>query len=236
MSKTFTIFKREFRSYFLSMSAYVFIGFYLLIIGYFFSSFVLSTRLAELRPIINNMAIIFIFVSPLLTMRLWAEEKKGGTDQLLLTAPARISSLVLGKFFASLAVFVVILVITLEFPITLGIFGSPDLGPIFTGYLGLLLLGAACIAVGNFASSLTENQIIAGVISFGLLLLFWVFSWADEFLPRWIGTFLSNLSILTHYFDFTKGIIDLGHVVYYLSFIFFWLFLTGLNLERKRWS
>ena len=172
------LFKKELKSYFVSPIAWVVMSVFLLISGYFFTVILLSTNLPELKITFHNMGITFLFLSPLFTMRLLAEEKKLGTEELLFTLPLTDAQIVLSKYLASLTVFLILLGITWVYPLFLLSWGKPDMGPIFTGYLGLFLMGASFLAVGLFSSSLTENQIIAAVVGFGTLLLFWIIGWA----------------------------------------------------------
>ena len=254
MSSFWPIFKRELRAYFVSPIAYVVMVMFLTIAGYFFySSFAffnfigfqamsnpmmarnLNVTEGVLRPLYGNLGVILLFMMPLLTMRLFAEEKKQGTIELLLTYPVRDLAAVLAKFSACLAVYTIMLALTAVYPVLLIIFAQPEVGPILAGYLGLFLLGAAFIALGALASSLTENQIVAAAISFGFLLIFWVIGWSSQFAGSGIGWLLSHLSLLEHFDSFPKGIIDTKDVIFYLNFMVFCLFLTLRSLESHRW-
>jgi len=171
-----------------------------------------------------------------LTMRLLAEERKMGTAELLLTAPVRDSEIVVGKFLGSLGILAVMLVLTFYYPVLLMWFGDPDLGPIATGYLGLFLLGCASLAVGLFASSLTSNQIVAAVVAGGILFALWFLGWTTDFLPEGLGKVIGYMSLSYYFSDFTRGVIDTRAVVYYLSIMGLFLFLTVRSLENSRWS
>ncbi len=236
MLKTWSIFKREVASYFLSPIAYVMGAVFLLLSGYFFSIILMATRSAGLQGTFGNMAVTFMFVAPALTMRLLAEEKKLGTDELLLTSPVSITSIVVGKYLASVLTYLVFLAATLVYVAVLRHYGNPDMGPIYSGYLGMSLLGASCLAAGTFASALTENQMVAGVVGFGILLLFWILGWVSAAVPGPVGHAISMLSILKHFDDFQKGIMDLSHIIFYLSFIFVFLFLAVRTIDSRRWS
>ena len=249
MKPVFTIIRREFKSYFASPIAYIVLVVFLILSGIFFflylQSFVesqfdprfqlLRERLNlndfVIRPYFGTVSIILLLMIPLITMRLIAEERKNFTAELLFTSPLRIIHIVLGKFLASLSFFGVMLILSAIYVVVLEAYGNPDSGPVLTGYLGLFLLGGCFIAVGLFASSLTENQIISAVISFGILLIFWIIgaSSGDE------GSILGYISIINHLDNFTKGVIELKDVVYYLSLIFFGLLLTHVTLESERW-
>jgi ABC-2 type transport system permease protein len=254
MSSFWPIFKKELRSYFVSPIAYVVMVMFLAIAGYFFnSSFAffnflgfqamsnpmmarnLNVTEGVLRPLYGNMGVILLFIMPLLTMRLFAEEKKQGTMELLLTYPVRDLAAVLAKFTACVAVYLLMLALTALYPALLVIFARPEVGPILSGYLGLFLLGAAFISLGALASSLTENQIVAAAISFGALLMFWVIGWSSQFAGGGVGWLLSHLSLLDHFDSFPKGVIATQDVIFYLNFMVFCLFLTLRSLESHRW-
>lgn len=234
--KMLTIYKRELKSYFLSPLAYVLVGFLLLISGYFFATFVLSTQYALMSPVFGNMVFVFMFISPILTMRLISEEMKNGTDQLLMTSPLRITDMVLGKYFAALTVYTLSLVVSLIYPLYLKIYSTPDFGPILTGYIGTFLMGAAFISIGIFASSLTENQLIAGVIGFSILLLFWIVSWLGDVFQGTAKNIVDNISLLQRFTNFQNGVLSLNDIVFYLSVIIFFVFVTIMVVDKRRWS
>ena len=252
MRNIWAIFKKELRAYFTSPIAYVVFTVFLLLSGWFFYNTTaafntsamhymrynfaaeeMSVNEMVIRPLFYNVSIILLLMLPLFTMRLYAEEKKQGTIELLQTAPIANIQLVFGKFLGALFVYALMLAFSFTYPVILHIFGTPDWGPILTGYLGMLLMGAAYIAIGSLCSALTDSQIVAAVISFGVLLFLWVVSWASHFVGSAIGDVLSYISIIDHFEDFTKGIIDTKDVVFYLSFIIFSLFLTNETLELK---
>ncbi len=252
--KVWPIFKKEMRLYFTSPVAYVVLFIFLLISGYFFSSLFaffslisfqsamnpalardLSVTEGVIRPLFSNVSVILLFLMPMLTMRLLAEEKKSGTIELLLTYPIRDGEVLIGKYAAALTLYAIMLGLTALFPGMVAAFARLELGPLLTGYLGLFLLGAAFLAVGVLTSSLTENQIVAAFANFGVLLVFWMIGWsADLAGPAW-GKLLSHLSILEHFDNFAKGVIDTKDVIYYLNFTVLCLFLTLRTLESKRW-
>lgn len=236
MHKMWSILKREVASYFVSPMAYVVGAVFLVLSGYFFSVILLATHSASMQGVLGNMAVVFLFVSPVLTMGLLAEERKLGTDELIMTAPVGTTSIVVGKYLAAVLTYLVYLAISLIYPVILIKYGSPDMGPIYSGYLGMFLFGAGCLAVGIFSSSLTDNQMVAGVIGFGLLLLFWILGWAGAIVRGPVGETLANLSLLKRFDDFQKGIIDFSSVLYYISFIFIFIFLTVRVIDSRRWS
>jgi len=187
------------------------------------------------RPLFAVLAIILLFLVPFITMRLLAEEKRSGTAELLFTYPLSDWAVILGKFGAALLVYLLLLTATLSYSLVLSLFTRLDWGAVAAGYLGLALLGAGCLALGLFASSVTENQIVAGVVAFALLLIFWIIGWVQELGAGDCGRVLQALSLLDHFENFTRGVIDTRDLVFTLSFIYFFLFLTKRQLESQRW-
>jgi ABC-2 type transport system permease protein len=175
------------------------------------------------RRLFGQMIILLLLYVPLMTMRLFAEEKKLGTYELLLTSPVRIYEIVAGKYLASIILFAVMLVLTLEFPFFLFYFGTTDVGPTLTTYLGLFLIGATFLSVGLFWSAVTENQIIAAALTFGTLLVLYVRGWASPSAASWVQDVLSYISLGQHFDNLTKGVIDTRDIVYYLSLTIFML-------------
>ncbi len=252
--KVWPVFKKELRLYFTSPVAYVVFTIFLVISGYFFSIYfaffslmsmqsAMNPALARdlnvtegiLRPLFSNISVVMLLLMPILTMRLFAEEKKSGTIELLLTYPVRDGEVLLGKYAAAAVLYLAMLLFTALYPGMLAYFARLEWGPLLSGYLGLVLLGGAFLAIGVLASSLTENQIVAAIATFGVLLIFWVIGWSADFAgPGW-GKLLSHLSVLEHFDSFAKGVIDTKDVVYYLDFTVLALFLTLRSLESKRW-
>ena len=248
------VFRKEMRLYFGSPVAYVVFTFFLLISGWFFSQIFLfysdmsmrsfmqpqfgqNLNITEnvMRPLFTNMSVVLLFFMPMLTMRLFAEEKRAGTMELLLTYPVRDGEVLAGKFLAAAGLYVVLLALTFLYPGLVAYFTRVEWGPILTGYLGLVLVGAMFLAVGVFISSLTENQIVAGFGTFGILLLFWVIGWGADFAGGAMRTVLQYLSITEHMDGFSRGLVDTKDLVYYVSAIAIALFLTLRSLESKRW-
>jgi ABC-2 type transport system permease protein len=188
-----------------------------------------------ISPLLLNTTVIMLLVFPLITMRTYAEEKRSGTIELLLTSPITDWQIIVGKFLGALALYGAMLAVTLVHMSVLYMFGNPEWKPIATGYLGLLLLGGSFLSLGLFISSLTRNQIVAGMITFSVFLLLWVINWVSTFVGPTAQSLLSYLSITEHFDDFAKGIIDTKHVVYYLSFIAMGLFLTLKSVDSERW-
>lgn len=235
MRNTWAITEKEIKSYFSSPLAYVIMAAFLVATGYFFSAILLLSRQATMRYIFDNMAIILLLLSPILTMRLLAEEQRTGTIEVLLTGPVRDIEVVLGKFLASLIFLIIMLGLTLYFPLLLTRVGNPDPGPILTGYVGLILFGASFLAVGLLMSSLTQNQIVAAVLTFVTLLILWTIDASSNIFSGSAGGVLQYLALAGHYADFGKGVIDTKDVVYYLSLVATGLFLTTRSLEARRW-
>ncbi|HEY3081371.1 MAG TPA: ABC transporter permease [Chloroflexota bacterium] len=235
MTVTMAIARRELGAYFRSPLAYVITAAFLVIAGYFFSVNVIFSRQATVRPLFQTMYTILLLIAPMVTMRLLAEEQKSGTIELLLTSPVRDLEVVLGKFLAGLGFFAAMLALTLYYPFLLRMYGNPDTGGIVGGYLGALLFCGAIVAVGLFTSSLTQNQIIAAVLSFAILLLLWVVDGLSSVFGGRIGDALQYLALYPHFNDMTRGAIDTKDVVYYLTVILTALFLTWRSLEARRW-
>jgi len=230
----FAVFKRDFRSYFNSPIAYVLIGLFICILSIFFMQS-LNEGVANFSGgFIHTMSFVLICIIPILTMRSVSEDKKSGTEILLLTSPTRVSEVVVGKYLAAFSVFLVMTAATMIFPIVLWIYGSPEGAKLFSSYLGFILLGSVFIAVGVFASSLTENQIVAAIISFVILMGLWALSFV--YIGGFIGNIVTWISVMMRYYDFTNGIIDLTSIVFMISFAFVFIFLTVRVIERKRWS
>jgi ABC-2 type transport system permease protein len=240
------VYVRELRSYFTSPVAYVVMLFFLLLTGVFFMVFVgdfsmasmnqspyghgpLNVTQAVVRPLLGNMSVILLFVMPLITMKPFAEEKRSGTAELLFTYPLSDLDLLLGKYLAAFSLFMAMLAVTLVFPMFIAIFSEPEMGTLISGYLGLVLMSMAFIALGLFISSLTENQIVAAIATFAMLLIFWIIQWTGN------SPILRHLSVLEHFNNFAQGLIDTRDVVYYLSFTLLWMFLTLRVLESKKW-
>lgn len=254
MSNILAIANKELRSYFNSPIAYAVIGLFAFAFGYMFWLFlrgfiVESMRLSAnpmggavninqmmLRPLVMQVSVIVLFLLPMVTMRTYAEEKRSGTIELLLTAPLTDVQIILGKFLGALGLYAGMLAVTLPSVLGLFAYGNPDWQPVATSYLGLFLLGASFIAFGLFISSLTQNQIIAGVLTFVLLLMLLLVGWLKDFVTSPAGlAAVSAVSIFEHFDDFTKGVLDTKHIAYYVSVITFGLFLTARSVDAERW-
>jgi ABC-2 type transport system permease protein len=237
-------------SYFVSPIAYFVVGFFLLVSGFFFYAFLSSVVIqggrgaqgmdmpgAIITGFASNTAVVILFLVPFLTMGVYSEERKRGTMELLMTSPVNEFQIVLAKFLAALSLFVVMIAPTLVFHLYMSLFSEP--GPpwrvLLSGYLGLLLLGAALVALGTFISSMTESQIIAGVVTFALFILLWVLNFGVREATTTTGEVLQYLSLLQHFDDFSRGIIDTSNVVFYVSLTLLGLFLTLRSLDSMRW-
>jgi ABC-2 type transport system permease protein len=247
---------REIRAYFVSPIAYVVMTGFLLLGGWFFfnllsrfsyllqlySSFQNPQALDRLNlnefviaPLLHNLSIVLVILVPVITMRAFAEEKRTGTFELLLTSPLRIGEIVAGKFLGAVVFLALMLGLTAIFPLLLIAYGNPEIGVILSGYLGLFLLATSFVSVGLLTSSLTENQIIAAVSCLVVLLLLYVIGWPAETTGDVLGAVLRHLSITEHFAEMVKGVISSSDVIYFLSLIVASLFLTHRAVESVRW-
>ncbi len=231
------IFKKELRSYFCSPIGYVFVAIFFFVASLFFAMYNLFSGYGDINAVFGNMTMIFLFLTPILTMRSIAEEKNSKTDQLLLTSPVKVSSIVLGKLFASASVFLIALAVTLVYPIILTAFTTPAWGKVFGNYIGFFLMGMAFVSIGIYISSLTENQIIAAVATFGVLFLMYLAEWFGQVTSNGVlQTVIGWLSITSKFTDFSMGYVNLQSVIYYLSITAIFVFLTVNHIEKRRWS
>ncbi len=228
--------RRETKAYFTMPSAYVVGAMFLILTGVFFV-FDIDQPFAEagVRGLIDWASFFLIFLAPLLTMRLLAEEQKLGTLELLLTSPVREWEVVLGKYIASLIMLLAILAVTSYYVILMYIFGTPDSGPVLSAYMGLILYGAAALSIGLLGSSLSSNQIVAAVVGTAVLLFFSFINRVSAVIEGAPASFLDALSMESRLADFTRGIIDTSHVIYFVSLIAIFVFITIRALETRRW-
>jgi len=244
---------KELKSYFASPIAYLLMAIFAVIFGFFFYSatafFVMRGMESQMmgrgqpmdvnewviRPLLSNASVIALFLIPMITMRLYAEEKRSGTMELLLTSPVRDVEIILGKFIASVLMFACVIGVSAIDLTALFAYGKPDWKPILVGYLGLLLQGSALIAIGTFISTLTRNQIIAGGATFAVCLLLWVLDWVSSYQQEAWAKAVSYLSVVQHFEPFSKGVIDSKDLIFFVSLTFFGLFLTSRSLESLRW-
>lgn len=236
MNNILAVYKKELKSYFNSPIAYIIITVFLLISGWFFATSLFLINEASLRNVMGLIPLIFIFFIPAITMRLISEEKKVGTIELMLTMPLKDSDIILGKFFASLTLLFVALVFTWAYVLTVSILGNPDGGPLWGGYIGLLLMGSAYMAIGIYASSITENQIISFIVAFLIIFIFFMLDKVLVFVPVALVPILEYLSINFHFNNIARGVIDSRDVIYYLSVTIFALTLASQTLSGRKWS
>jgi ABC-2 type transport system permease protein len=255
MTNILAISRRELQSYFASPIAYVIIGLFALLFGWFFNAIlaffvrqsmqmsqfgmpgsgVMNINQQLIRPLFLNASVIVLFVMPMITMRTYSEEKRSGTIELLLTSPISDLQIIVGIFLGACALYGLMLGVTAIYMVILFWFGDPEFWPVVSGYLGLLLLGGCFISLGLFISSLTKNQIVAGMITFAAFLMLWVINWLGDSTGPTTQAIVSYLSITEHFDDFARGVIDTKHVIFYLSFIVFGLFLTAKSVDSERW-
>ena len=227
---------KEIQIYFSSPTAYIVGMIFLALTGFFFvRDVVVPYGEASLSGFFEGATFILTLMAPALTMRLLAEEQKLGTIELLLTSPVRDWEVVVGKYLASMAFLLATLLLTLYYTILLMVFANPDMGPIYSGYLGLVLYGAAALSLGLLTSTLTSNQIVAAVVAMGLLLALYFVNETSGVVGGFGSTLVAEIGLKSHFDDFARGVIDTKHIVYYLGFIAFFLFLTTRALESRRW-
>jgi len=254
MNKMIAIYRRELAFFFNSAVAYAVIFVFLLLAGYFFYNLLAYYNLesvramqnplsgggpgltdAVLRPLFGNISVLLLLMLPLLTMRLLSDERKTGTAELLFTFPISDWDAILGKYLATATVYAVMLAMTIVFPYVMSRYATPEIGAIATGYVGLLLMGLSFIAMGLFFSSVSDNQLVAGVSTFGCGLLFLLVGWMVPFVPPGVGDVVAELSMLDHLAGFTRGVVDTNDVIFYANCIAFFLFLSARVLDSNRW-
>src|ERR1700723_1467152 len=247
------IWRKEMRSYFVSPIAYILLLMCALIFGFFFWSllqaylqfsmeaqmrgemFPMNMPEEITRRLFGNIPVTGLFIIPLITMRLFAEEKRTGTIELLTTSPIRDGEVILGKWLAATTLYCGLLLLSALNVAFLFMYSHPDWKPILVSYLGLLLQGAALLAIGTFISTLTKNQIIAGAATFGVCLLLFVLEWVSGYETATWAQVLAYMSIITHFESFAKGVLDTKDAIYYVTVIFLGLFFTARSMESLRW-
>jgi ABC-2 type transport system permease protein len=253
MKNVWIICRKELGSYFASPIAYILLTMFAVIFGFFFwnalGEFVVEgiqmqmrgetvpMNLNEwiIRPLLSNVSVVGLFFIPMITMRLFAEEKRTGTIELLATSPVRDIEIIVGKWLAAVMLYSCLLLLTAVNFAFLFKYGNPDWKPLLIGYLGLLLQAGALLAVGTFISTLTKNQIIAGAATFGVCLLLWVLGWVSGYETSSWARVLSYMSVVTHFESFGRGVFDSKDAVFYLTVIFLGLFFTARSMESLRW-
>ena len=249
-----SIYRKELILYFYSPLAYTLAFIFLLITGYFFAHAVFvfsqlsmqmmnysqmegSLNISEivLIPMFHNINVVLLFIIPLLTMRLFAEEKRLGTGELLFTYPVSDAKVTMAKYLACLTVYACIFLPTILHQVILAFISDPEIGPILTSYLGFLLLGCACIALGTCISSLVESQLVAATLTFGAILALWLLDWLTALVPPNLQGIVGAFSYIKHFESFPKGVLDTRDIIYYILFSILFIFLTLRSLESKRW-
>lgn len=234
MSIIIRIAVRELRSYFGQPAAYAVLVVFLAVAGYLFTVPLFAAREANLGRWFASIAIVLLFLTPALTMRLVADEQRTGTLDLLLACPVQDHEVILGKYLGSLAFFAVMVAATAHFPLFLSLFGDPDYVPMAVGYFGVFLLGAAVLATGLWTSTLTSSQVVAYVVAFGVLLLMWSADAAGRYLGGAGAAFFDFVSLTRHYEDFTRGILDTRHVIYFLAWVLVFLGMSVRSLAARK--
>jgi ABC-2 type transport system permease protein len=253
MRNVLTIAGREMRSYFASPIAYILLAMFAIIFGYFFFSAVaifvsysarsqmgmgappMNINQFVIQPTLGNFTIILLFLSPMVTMRLFAEEQRSGTIELLLTSPVRDYEIIFGKWLAAMLLFACMLAVSMLNLSVLFVLSEPDWRALAVGYAGLLLMGGTFFALGSFVSTLTKNQIVAGALTFGLFLMLWVLDWVNAYSTSTLGKVCQYVAIAPHFEQFSKGVIELKDTIYYISAIALGLFLSKRSIESLRW-
>ena len=228
-----TLLLKEERAIFSSPIAYATVAVYLILMGYTFTAILFLNRTGELVRVFFQAAVLFLLVVPVVTMRLFAEERRGGTLELLLTSPVREIEIVLAKFVAGLSLSGLMLALTGSYAAVLGIYGDPDWGPIYSGFLGLSLLAAALTAIGLLVSGLTANQVVAAVVAMGVGIMLWMIDTLGYLLPDPFDTIVSNLSLVAHFTPFATGALFLSDVGFFLTIVLVGLFLSVRTLARR---
>jgi ABC-2 type transport system permease protein len=253
MRNAWIVCRKELNSYFVSPIAYLLLTMFALIFGFFFwnslgyfvfvgmesqmrgQMFPMNLNEQVIRPLLSNLSVVGLFFIPMITMRLFAEEKRTGTIELLATSPVRDLEVIAGKWMAAMGLYACMLLATaLNFGFLFK-YGNPDWKPLAIGYLGLLLQAGALLAIGTFISTLTKNQIIAGAATFGVCLLLWVLEWVSGYETATWARVLSYMSVITHFESFAKGVLDSKDAVFYVTLMFLGLFFTTRSLESLRW-
>ena len=236
MSTTTTVAKREIKAYFNYPVAYIVVTVFMLIVGYLYWSQLCLEKQAELRYYFNLTPLVFTFIIPAITMRLLAEEKGSGTLEMLITMPVRDWQVVLGKFLAGMTMLAAIVGMTAFYAVTLSILSPIDKGPMLTGYLGLLLMGGAYVAIGVMASSLTRNQIVAFILAFAISFALFIFGQVVQYAPEWLAPVLSFLSMGNHFDSLSRGVVDSRDVIFYVSVMVVSLVIATVSLESRKWK
>ncbi|MBR5136504.1 MAG: ABC-2 transporter permease [Clostridia bacterium] len=230
------VFKREFRAYFQSPIAYVAIGAFFFVASLLYVIGNLLIGDGDFVNILSNLTFALIVITPILTMRIMSDDRKNGTEVLLVTSPTTTMEVVLGKYLAALCVFLIMVGTSTIFPMITSIYGSPSFAAIFSCYVGFILLGASYLAIGVFASSLTENQIVSALVTLVFIIFMFVIDALVAVIGGWFGTALSWLSLLSRFDPFSLSVLSLTSIFYYITFVAVFLFITMVSMDRRRWK
>jgi ABC-2 type transport system permease protein len=235
MRRTWALCRKELQLYFLAPTSYIAFAIYFLVCGFFFTLYFLQSLSLDVVPIIGNTSFIYLFIIPLLTMRLVSDELRQGTDELLLTSPASITEIIAGKYLAALIVQGALVIGTLIYPLIMSAFGKLDMPILWLSFLSMFLLGSSLMAVGLFASTTSANQMVAGVVAFSMMILLWMIEFMGGSSSTSGKDWLSQFSIIGRASNMQKGVFDLSDVLFYVSFILVFILLSIQLLDRKRW-
>ncbi len=231
-----TIYRKELKSFFYSPVAYIIMVVFLIITGWFFTSNLFVMRLVSMRGVFDVIPFILLFFIPAITMRSFSEEKKSGTIELLLTKPVTDMEIVVGKFISNVVLTALTILPTVVYVVSLSFLGRLDIGAIITAYIGVILMCSIYISIGLFASSLTENQVVAFIISFLMIFALFMLNKVLMFMPTFLVTILEYISSDYHFLSISRGVLDTRTLIYYFSGILIFLFLTKTSLEKRKWS
>jgi ABC-2 type transport system permease protein len=226
---------KELKALYFSSIAHIIFASFLFFIGLVFSMIIFYTKTADIRGLLSAAVVPLLLFAPVLTMRLFAEEKKSGTIELLMTNPIRDLEIVLGKYLSVVVFFISMTILTFVYPVIYIIYSNPDYGLFITGYTGFILLGCVYLSIGLLASTVSKNQIISAILSFIVLLVFWFLDDVSKILPSEFGDILNYISIFPHFNNLLLGKIDTSNLVFFTSFIFLDLFLTTRIIESRNW-
>ncbi len=231
------IIRKELNSYFNSPIGYVYLGVFFFFAGLFFNNTALAYGSSDMRGLFGSLNTVLMFIIPLLTMRLFSEERRQKTDQALMTAPISLTSIVFGKFFAAFFMFLISISITIVFALILAVHTQPEWSVIFGHLVGFVLLGAALVAIGLFISALTESQVVAAIISFVAAFLLYLIDALAPTIPwEFMRNIMTSISFNVHYDDFTLGLLNFANIIYFLSVVAVFIFFTVRIIDRRRWN
>ncbi len=234
LGKWWVIARREWQVAFQAPLAWVLLALWMFMGGRFFVGSLLGSQSTDLTPVFWNLAVLLIFIAPLLTMRLLAEERRNGSDELVLTAPVSTGQWVLGKYVGVLFVWTMFAIVSLLFPLATSRFGAVQWGVVASSWIGMWLFGAATLAMGLFASALTSNQVVAAMVSFAVVLLFYGSTWVPG--HGWVGTLMNYISLPSQFNNFTLGLVSVSHLIYMVSLCVGFLFLAVRVVDLRRWT